>query len=185
LEATSLAAETRDGFYLPLALFYLGLTRANRGRISAAMASLDEALDLAKRNNSAVALSQVPNGCGWLWREIGNLDKAIEFNNGSVELSRRLRAAEAEANGSINLVYDYCWRDRRERPPRPLKASNHCTSGNAGTGGAFTRSGTRLPKPSCGMPRANQIALPNTLGCYSTTPAGTVCPNILPLRGVC
>jgi hypothetical protein len=42
-----------------------------------------------------------------LWREIGNLEKAIEFNNGSVELSRRLRAAEAEANGSINLVYDY------------------------------------------------------------------------------
>ena len=108
LEAASLAAEIRDGFFLPLALFYLGLIfGANRARISAAMASLEDALDLAKRNNNAVALSRVPNGCGWLWREIGNLDKAIEFNNGSVELSRRLRAAEAEANGSINLVYDY------------------------------------------------------------------------------
>jgi len=107
LEAAGLAAEIRDGFYLPLALFYLGLTRANRGRLSDAMASLDEALDLAKRNNNAVALSRVPNGCGWVWREIGNLGKAIQFNDGSAELSHRLRAAEAESNALINLVYDY------------------------------------------------------------------------------
>jgi serine/threonine protein kinase len=122
LEAASLAAEIRDGFFLPLALFYLGLTRANRGRISAAMASLEEALDLAKRNNNAVALSRVPNGCGWLWREIGNLDKAIEFNNGSVELSRRLRAAEAEANGSINLVYDYLLAGRPGKAAETLES---------------------------------------------------------------
>ena len=107
LEAAGLAAEIRDGFYLPLALFYLGLTRANRGRLSEAMASLEEAMDLAKRNNNAVALSRVPNGCGWVWREIGNLGKAIEFNDGSVEFSRRFRAAEAESNALINLVYDY------------------------------------------------------------------------------
>ena len=107
LEAAGLAAEIRDGFYLPLALFYLGLTRANRGRFSDAMASLDEALDLAKRNNNAVALSRVPNGCGWVWREIGDLGKAIQFNDGSAELSHRLKAAEAESNALINLVYDY------------------------------------------------------------------------------
>ena len=107
LEAAALAAEIRDGFYLPLALFYLAMTRANRGRLSEAMASLDEAMDLAKRNNNLVALSRVPNGCGWVWREIGNLGKAIEFNDGSAEISHRLRAAEAEANALINLVYDY------------------------------------------------------------------------------
>ena len=107
LEASGVAAGIRDGFYLPLALFYLGLTRANRGRISAAMDSLNEALDLARRNNNAVALSRVPNGFGWVWREIGDLGKAIEFNEGSVEFSRRFRAAEAESNALINLVYDY------------------------------------------------------------------------------
>jgi serine/threonine protein kinase/tetratricopeptide (TPR) repeat protein len=32
-EASLLAAEARDGFHLPLALLYLGLTQANRGRI--------------------------------------------------------------------------------------------------------------------------------------------------------
>ncbi len=107
LEAAGLAAEIRDGFYLPLALFYLGLTRANRGRLSDAMASLDEALGLAKLNNSAFVHSRVTNGCGWVWREIGNLGRAIEFNDGSAEISHRLRAAEAESNALINLVYDY------------------------------------------------------------------------------
>ena len=51
--------------------------------------------------------SRVTNGCGWVWREIGNLGKAIEFNDGSAEISHRLRAAEAESNALINLVYDY------------------------------------------------------------------------------
>ena len=107
VEASQVAAEVRDGFYLPLALLYLGLTRANRGRISEAMASMQEAFDLAKRNSNGVALSRIPNGIGWVWREIGDLTKAIEFNQGSIEVAQRTRAAEAEANGWLNIVYDY------------------------------------------------------------------------------
>ncbi len=107
VEASQLAAEARDGFHLPLALYYLGLTQANLGRISEAMASMQEALDMAKRNNNALALSRIPNGIGWVWREVGDVGKAIEFNEGCVEFSRRIKGAEAEANGLINLVYDY------------------------------------------------------------------------------
>jgi tetratricopeptide (TPR) repeat protein len=107
VEACGLAEQARDGFYLALALYYLGLTRANLGRIGEAMVTMHEALDLAKRNNNALALSRVPNGIGWVWREIGNLSKAIEFNEGCVEVTQRTKAAEAEANALINLVYDY------------------------------------------------------------------------------
>jgi tetratricopeptide (TPR) repeat protein/predicted Ser/Thr protein kinase len=107
VEASHLAAEARDGFHLPLALFYLSLTRANRGRISEAMGSMQEALDMAKRNSNALALSRIPNGIGWIRREMGDLGTAIEFNEGCVEFSRRTKAAEGEANALINLVYDY------------------------------------------------------------------------------
>ena len=107
LEAAGLAADAHDGFSLPLALFYLGLSRVNSGRLSEALANLNDALGLAKRNNNAVALGRIPNGVGWVWREIGDLGKAIEFNNFSVEYSRRSRAAEAESNALLNLVYDY------------------------------------------------------------------------------
>jgi len=107
VEACHLAAEVRDGFFLPIALSYLGLTLANRGRISEAMGCMQEGLDMARRNNNAVALSRIPNGIGWVSREIGDLRTAIAFNEGCVEVSRRTRAAEAEANALLNLVYDY------------------------------------------------------------------------------
>jgi serine/threonine protein kinase/predicted ATPase len=106
-EASLLAAEVRDGFFLPIALSYLGLTQANRGRISEAMGSLQGALDMARRNNNAVALSRIPNGIGWVSREIGDLRTAIALNEGCVEVSRRTGAAEGEANALLNLVYDY------------------------------------------------------------------------------
>jgi tetratricopeptide (TPR) repeat protein/predicted Ser/Thr protein kinase len=107
MEASLLAAEDRDGFHLPLALLYLGLTLANRGRISEAMGSMQEAMDVAKRSDSALALSRIPNGIGWVLREMGDLGKAIEFNEACVEVSRRTKYGEAEANALLNLVYDY------------------------------------------------------------------------------
>ncbi len=107
VEASLLAAEARDGFHLPLALLYLGLTQANRGRLSEAMGSMQEALDMAKRSNNALALSRTPNGIGWVSREMGDLGTAIEFNEGCVEVSRRTKYGEAEANALLNLVYDY------------------------------------------------------------------------------
>jgi tetratricopeptide (TPR) repeat protein len=68
---------------------------------------MQEALDMAKRNNNALALSRIPNGIGWVSREMGDLGAAIEFNEGCVEFSRRTKSAEAEANALLNLVYDY------------------------------------------------------------------------------
>jgi tetratricopeptide (TPR) repeat protein/predicted Ser/Thr protein kinase len=107
VEASLLAAEARDGFHLPLALLFLGLTQANRGRISEAMGTMREALDMAKRSNNALALSRIPNGIGWVSREMGDLGTAIEFNEGCVEVSRCTKYGEAEANALLNLVYDY------------------------------------------------------------------------------
>ena len=121
MEASQLAAEARDGFHLPLALSYLGLTQANRGRVSEAMGSMQQGLDLAKRNNNALALSRIPNGIGWISREIGDLGTAIEFNEGCVEFSRRTKAAEAEANALLNLVYDYLLAGRPERSEEALE----------------------------------------------------------------
>jgi serine/threonine protein kinase/tetratricopeptide (TPR) repeat protein len=107
VEASQLAAEARDGFHLPLALSYLGLTLANRGRLSEAMRSMQEALDSARRSDNALALSRIPNGIGWVSREMGDLRTAIEFNEGCVEVSQRTKYGEAEANALLNLVYDY------------------------------------------------------------------------------
>jgi tetratricopeptide (TPR) repeat protein len=106
-EAAQVTAEVRDGFSLPLALFYLGLTRGNLGKISEALSALHESLDFARRNDHGVALTRAPNGIGWLLREMGEVGQAIEFDRGNVDVARRVRAAEGESNALVNLVYDY------------------------------------------------------------------------------
>jgi predicted ATPase/predicted Ser/Thr protein kinase len=106
-EAVSLASKARDSLYLALALFYLGLSRANRGRISEALAAFHEAFEMARRNGNQMVLSRVPNGLGWVYREIEDLGRAIEYNEACVETARRTSTAEAEANALINLVYDF------------------------------------------------------------------------------
>jgi tetratricopeptide (TPR) repeat protein len=106
-EAVSLASKARDSLYLALALFYLGLSRANRGRISQALEAFHQAFEMARRNGNQMVLSRVPNGLGWVYREIEDLGRAIEYNEACVETARRTSTAEAEANALINLVYDY------------------------------------------------------------------------------
>ena len=56
------------------------LSRANRGNIGGAFQALSEAFELAKRNGNQIALSRIPNGIGWLWREMGDITRAMEFN---------------------------------------------------------------------------------------------------------
>jgi len=107
MEASRLAVECRDGFYLALSLTYLGFSRANQGRISEGLAALNQALDLGRRNGNQIVLSRAPNGIGWIHREVGDLRQAIEYNEGCVEAAHRARASEAEANALINLVHDY------------------------------------------------------------------------------
>jgi DNA-binding winged helix-turn-helix (wHTH) protein/tetratricopeptide (TPR) repeat protein len=107
MEAARLATESRNAFFLALSLTYLGFSLANQGRISEALASLNEALAMAKRNGNQIVLARAPNGVGWVHREIGNLRMAIEYDEACVETARHAKANEAESNALINLVYDY------------------------------------------------------------------------------
>ena len=47
MEAHALALELRDGFVQLISLFFLGLSKANMGRMSEGLAALTEALELA------------------------------------------------------------------------------------------------------------------------------------------
>jgi len=75
-EALQLASELRDGFTLLQGRFFLGLTLGNQGRMSEALETLREALAMAQRNGDRIILARVPNGIGWIYRELGDLDQA-------------------------------------------------------------------------------------------------------------
>jgi tetratricopeptide (TPR) repeat protein len=105
VEAMGLASELRHGLMLPLSHFYRGLTLANLGRMSEALSSLHEANEIAKRNNNLLVLSRVPNGIGWIYRELGDYQRAAAYDQAGVEASRKIGSTEAEANALINLAH--------------------------------------------------------------------------------
>jgi tetratricopeptide (TPR) repeat protein len=116
-EALSLSSELRDGFMVLFCLFFLGLTRGNLGRMSEALATLNEASELGRRNGERYQTLKVPNSIGWIHRELGDLDHAIEHDGAGVEIARQHQVLEAEINSVINLGYDYTHQGEREKSP--------------------------------------------------------------------
>jgi tetratricopeptide (TPR) repeat protein/predicted Ser/Thr protein kinase len=109
-EAHGLAEELRDGFMLLISLFFTGLTQGNLGRMSEALASLQEGLDRAGRNGDHFWFPRLPNCIGWIHRELGDDSGAFEHNRQGLEVARQHHVLEAEANSLINLAMDYTHR---------------------------------------------------------------------------
>jgi tetratricopeptide (TPR) repeat protein len=107
MEAHALALELRDGFVQLISLFFLGLSKANMGRMSEALATLTEGLALAQRNGDHFFLPRLPNCIGWIYRELQDFDRAFKYDLQGVEIARADDVAEAEANSLINLGYNY------------------------------------------------------------------------------
>src|ERR1700730_18164436 len=106
-EASKLAAELRDGFLLLTSLFFLGLARGNLGRMSAALATLHEAMEKARRNGDLFWHPRMPNCIGWIHRELQDFEGARKYDEQGIEISRQHHVLEAEANSLINLGIDY------------------------------------------------------------------------------
>src|SRR5204863_8286445 len=72
VEAHHLSSELRDGFMVLFNLYFLGLTRADQGRISEALANFDEAMEMTRRNGDRNQSLKIPNAMGWIYREMGD-----------------------------------------------------------------------------------------------------------------
>jgi serine/threonine protein kinase/tetratricopeptide (TPR) repeat protein len=114
-EAVSLSAELRDSFMFFFCLFFLGLTRGERGRITEALATFDEAIRLARRNGEQYKVLKIPNSLGWLHRELEDHESAFEHDRIGLDVSRQHKLLEAEINSIINLSHDYLNRGEQGR----------------------------------------------------------------------
>jgi tetratricopeptide (TPR) repeat protein len=113
-EARHLASELRDGFLLLTALFFHGLSEGNMGRMSAALATLNEAIEKAKRNGDHFWFPRMPNCIGWIHRELQDFDAALEYDQQGLAVGREHHVLEAEANSLINLGFDHIHANQRE-----------------------------------------------------------------------
>ena len=106
-EAHKVSAEIRDGFLVLLALFALGLTRGNLGRMSEALATLKDGIKMAQRNGDRFWFPRLPNCIGWIHRELQDFEQAREYDHNGLEAGRAHHVLEAEANSLINLGIDF------------------------------------------------------------------------------
>jgi tetratricopeptide (TPR) repeat protein len=106
-EARQLASELRDGFLLLTSMFFLGLSRGNLGRMSEALTTLTEAIDMARRNGDLFWYPRMPNCIGWIHRELQDFEGALKHDAEGLGVSRQHHVLEAEANSLINLGIDY------------------------------------------------------------------------------
>jgi tetratricopeptide (TPR) repeat protein len=106
-EARQLASEIRDSFLLLTSMFFLGLSQGNLGRMSEALSTLKEAIDMARRNGDHFWFPRMPNCIGWIHRELQDFEGALKHDEEGLGVSRQHHVLEAEANSLINLGIDY------------------------------------------------------------------------------
>jgi tetratricopeptide (TPR) repeat protein len=106
-EAHQLSSELRDLFFLDLTFFVLGLTCGNLGRMSEALATLNEGIKMAEHNLDRFWGPRLPNCIGWIHRELQDFSHALEYDQQGLNVGREHHVLEAEANSLINLGIDY------------------------------------------------------------------------------
>ena len=88
-------------------MFFHGLSKANLGQMSEALAILDEGMRLARRNGDLFWHPRMPNCIGWIHRELQDFAGAFKFDQEGFEIGHDCHVLEAEANSLINLGIDY------------------------------------------------------------------------------
>ena len=88
-EVESLADAAQDGDTILLARFGRGVSLANLGRMSDALAALEGALSLAERNSSSRWTTRLADAIGWLYGELGAETTARGLGERPTEIARR------------------------------------------------------------------------------------------------
>ena len=114
IEGRKLASELRDSFLLLTSMFFQGLSKANLGHMSEALAILDEGIRMARRNGDLFWHPRMPNCIGWIHRELHDFERAFKFDQEGFEIGHECHVLEAEANSLINLGIDYTHAGRNE-----------------------------------------------------------------------
>ena len=113
-EAGELASKLRDGFLFLTSMFFLGLSKGNLGHMSEAIATLEEAIQMAGRNGDRFWFPRMPNCIGWMHRELQDFEGALKHDQEGLRVARQYHVLEAEANSLINLSIDHTYEGKAE-----------------------------------------------------------------------
>lgn len=85
-------------------LWMRGMSLIGKGVYDEAMVSLQEGLVLAEKVGEEINLHRLLNTLGWLWAEVGDVERAIDFNRHGAERARKRGFPETIANAELNLA---------------------------------------------------------------------------------
>jgi tetratricopeptide (TPR) repeat protein len=108
------------------------------GEYTEAITAINDGLTKARDRDSAFIVGRLTNTLGWLHQELGDFQRAVEYDRGSAELGHRFGDANVEISALINLGFDYlhlgepekaltCWKTR-------LTASSRASGRTCGAG---------------------------------------------------
>jgi tetratricopeptide (TPR) repeat protein len=116
-ETRSLARELRDGFLLLESYFVTGMVLGNKGRMTEALQTFEEGMEIAARNGDEFWSPRMPNCVGWIYRELQDFENAVKYDQKGLDAGRKQGVLEAQANSLINLGIDYSRAGERARSP--------------------------------------------------------------------
>jgi predicted ATPase len=114
-EGVTVSREIYDGFNELFNLTLLSQAYESAGRYSQAHKTLQEALTKAKERDNKFFIGRLTNTLGWFHSEFGDVSRAVEFDQESVELGRTYRISNVEISALINLGLDYGALGQHER----------------------------------------------------------------------
>jgi DNA-binding SARP family transcriptional activator len=109
-QACITAGESTSNTFLTLGgYFILGMSQASLGDYQGALDALLGALKLSEATGDRFWRARLLNTIGWVYRDLFNLDPALQYDQASLELARANtpRLTEAEGNALANLATVY------------------------------------------------------------------------------
>jgi tetratricopeptide (TPR) repeat protein len=105
LQAEALAIAREKNLLLPLLFnfFFGGMTLTAKGNYDAAFSLFQEGLTLAAQVGDEAIHHRLLNCLGWLYAEIGILDRAQLLNEESAQIGRRRKDPGSRPNAEVNL----------------------------------------------------------------------------------
>jgi tetratricopeptide (TPR) repeat protein len=98
------ARERGVSYHIIECLFITGLGLGQSGKISPALASLDQAERIADLNGDRYWRPRIPNTRGWIYRELQDFESAIRVNLEGTGMSHEMRFPEGIASSHIHLA---------------------------------------------------------------------------------
>jgi class 3 adenylate cyclase/tetratricopeptide (TPR) repeat protein len=83
--------------------FWYGLSLTGQGNYDEALATFEEGLALSDKVGDEIQRHRLLNSLGWLYLELGDLDRALDLNRRGAEGARKRGDPETIANAELNL----------------------------------------------------------------------------------